>query len=138
MSGWLAIGLVTIGLMAVAGVVLLFDLSRGDIGGGRHTLARARRILVVATDAETEAYAESWISDQRAERSDLQCFLLVEADGEPLFERIHETIDGAHTDAIVFTRHHAERDSHSDTLARLREEGTGPIDLIFVPQEQNA
>lgn len=127
-----------IGLVVVAGVVLIFDLSRGDVGGGRHTLARARRILVVATDAETEACAENWITRQRAERDDLQCFLLVQPDGEPLYSGIHDVLDRERTDAIVFSRHHDEHDSHADTLARLREEGTGPIDLIFVPREEGA
>ncbi len=42
MSGWLAIGLIVIGLLVVALAVLGFDISRGDVGGGRHTMARAR------------------------------------------------------------------------------------------------
>jgi hypothetical protein len=55
MSGWLAIGLVVVGMAAVAVTVLLFDIARGDVGGGRHTLARARRLLVIATQRPDRA-----------------------------------------------------------------------------------
>lgn len=134
MSGWLAIGLVVIGLLAVAGVVLAFDIARGDVGG-RHTMARARRILVVATDERTGAEADRWAAAQREERPELQCFVLVEPEGQSLYEAIHEVLDRERPDAIVMVRYESERESHTDTYARLKEEGVGPIDTIWVVRE---
>jgi hypothetical protein len=125
MSGWLAIGLVVIGLVAVAVTVLLFDLARGDVGG-RHTMSRARRLLVVATDERTRARAEEWIDHQHHERPDLQCFLLVEDEGEPLYGAIHDALDREHPDGIVIVKHEAEPSGDRDTLAGLKQEGTGP------------
>jgi hypothetical protein len=139
LSGWLAIGLVVIGLVGVACVVLLFDVLRGDVGGGRHTLARARRLLVVATDAETEAGAEAWIEAQRAERPELQCFLLVEHEGQELFMAIQGAIDRERPDAIVMARHAGESHwAHQGTYGRLAEEQRVPVDAIFVGAEAKA
>ena len=134
MSGWLAIGLVVIGLLAVAGVILAFDVARGDVGG-RHTMARARRLLIVATDEVTGAHADRWASEQRDERSDLQCFVLVEAEGQALYEAIQDTLERERPDAIVMVRRESERGSHADTYSRLKEEGVGPIDTIWVERE---
>jgi len=118
--------------MGVAIVMLIFDVSRGDIGG-RHTLARARRILVVATDGPTADRAEEWVAAERIERPDLQCFVLVEAEGEGLYQAIHEALDRENPDSIVFVRHAAERHAeHTGTIARLHDEGVGPIDSIHV------
>jgi hypothetical protein len=137
MSGWLAIGLVVIGLVAVAITVLLFDLARGDIGG-RHTMARARRLLVVASDEQTHAGADEWIAEERAGRSDLQCFLLVEPEGEQLYSAIHDVLDRERPDAIVIVRHESEGAHAGTTYARLQEEGTGPIDVIYTKEPQPA
>lgn len=137
MSGWVAIGLVLAGLIGVAVVVLIFDVARGDIGG-RHTLARSRRILVVATDDGTHQRAESWIAEQRAEREDLQCFLLVEHEGELLYQGIHDVMDRERPDSIVMVRHAGDHAEHEGTLARLREEGVGPIDSILVEEGARA
>lgn len=114
--------------------MLIFDVSRGDIGG-RHTLARARRILVVATDEDTAARAEEWIAQERAERPDLQCFLLVESDSEELYQRVHYSLDHDVPDSIVFVRHAADRhEAHTGTYARLHDEGVGPIDAIYLEE----
>ena len=139
LSGWLALGLVVIGLVGVACVVLVFDVLRGDVGGGRHTLKRARRLLVVATDVETEAGAEMWIEEQRAERPELQCFLLVEHEGQELFTAIQDAIDRERPDAIVMARHAGEsRWAHEGTYGRLKEEQRVPVDAIFVGAEAKA
>ena len=134
MSGWLAIGLVIIGLAGVAAVVLVFDILRGDVGGGRHTLARARRLLVVATDEETLRGAEEWIEQQRAERPDLQFFVLAEhTEGQDLFMAIEHSIDHDRPDAIVMARHAGESHwAHEGTFGRLKEEQRVPVDAIFV------
>ena len=138
MSGFLAIGLVVIGLAGVAAVVLMFDVLRGDVGGGRHTLARARRVLVVATDERTEAGAEAWIDAQRAERPDLQIFTLTAPEGQELFMAIEEAIAGDRPDAIVMARHARERHAEEGTYARLKQEGRVPVDSIFVEEEARA
>lgn len=133
MDLWLAIGLVVIGLVAVAVVVLLFDIARGDVGGGRHTMARARRLLVVATDEETGRHADAWVGLQREERPELQCFVLVEPDGQGLFMSVQESIGRESPDAIVMVRHEQERHGHAgSTYARLKEQFSIPIDSVFV------
>ena len=136
MSGWLAIGLLVIGLAGVAAVVLVFDILRGDVGGGRHTLARARRMLVVATDPGTEAGAEEWIAEQRAQRPDLQFFLLTAPESQELFVAVEEVLDRERPDAIVMARHAGESHwAHEGTFGRLKEELRVPVDAIFVGEE---
>jgi len=138
-SGWLAIGLLVIGLAGVAAIVLLFDVLRGDVGGGRHTMARARRMLVVATDPSTERGAEDWIEGQRAERPDLQFFLLIAPEGQELFLAIEDVIDRERPDAIVMARHAGESHwAHEGTFGRLKEELRVPVDAIFVGEEAKA
>jgi hypothetical protein len=133
MSGWLAIGLVVIGLVTVAVVILAFDLARGDVGGGRHTMARARRLLVIATDEQTASAADRWVREQRGERPELQCFVLVEPDGQGLFLAVQDVIEREHPDALVMVRHEQEGHALTGTYGRLREQFTLPIDTIEVP-----
>ena len=134
MSGWLAIGLVVLGFVGVAAAILLTDVLRGDIGG-RHTLARARRLLVIATDEPTGTRADEWIDEQRAERADLQCFLLVEPDGEGLYQAIHDVIDRERPDAMVMVRHRAEHGGmETGTYARLKDEGGLPLDVVYLDE----
>lgn len=133
MSGWVAIGLVVIGLAGVALAVLIADLYRGDIGGGRHTMARARRLLVVATDKATVDHAESWVTEQRRERPELQCFVLVDPDGQGLFEAVQDVIDRERPDAMVMVRHEQDRHAtQTGTYGRLKAQGLLPIDTIYV------
>ena len=134
MSAWLGIGLVVIGLVAVALAVLGFDIARGDVGGGRHTMARARRLLVIATDERTGDQADGWVSEQRSERPELQCFVLVEPDGQGLFMAIQDVIDREHPDALVFVRQEGERHGEpGTTYERIKEQYSLPIDTIYVP-----
>lgn len=138
MDPWVAIGLVIAGLIGVAVVMLIFDVARGDIGG-RHTLARSRRILVVATDGPTADRAEEWVAEERIERPDLQCFVLVEPDGERLYQGIHDVLDREAPDSIIFVRRSSDKhEEHTGTIARLRDEGVGPIDSIYVGEEVTA
>jgi hypothetical protein len=135
---WVAIALIIAGLIGVAVVMLIFDVLRGDIGG-RHTLSRARRILVVATDGPTADRAEEWVAAERIERPDLQCFVIVEPEGEGLYQSIHDALDREGADSIVFVRKASERhEEHTGTLARLHDEGVGPIDTIFVHDQVTA
>jgi hypothetical protein len=132
MSGWLAIGLIVIGLLVVALAVLGFDISRGDVGGGRHTMARARRLLVIATDEETGRAADRWVGEQRAERPDMQCFVLVEPDGQELFMAVQSAIDRESPDALVVVESEASRGGHHNvTIERIREQFTVPIDTVY-------
>ena len=157
MSGWVALGLLVAGLVFIALIVLAGDVLRGDVGG-RHTMARARRLLVVATDTPTEAGAERWIaeqhaerpdlqffvvresdgaerwiSEQHAERPDLQFFVVSESDGAELWAAIQEAIAYEHPDAIVFARHDEHPHAVLDGVyGRLKEEHELPVDAIYV------
>jgi hypothetical protein len=135
-SGWLAIGLVVIGLAAVALMVLAFDVARGDVGGGRHTLARARRLLVVGEDDVTLARAESWVAEQRREHPLLQCFVLGDQGGSDLYMSIEEVVQREHPDAIVFARHAEERNKQPEGVyGRLTEGQSVPVEAIYVGEE---
>jgi len=136
MTGWLAIGLVVIGLAAVALMILAFDVARGDVGGGRHTLARARRLLVVGPDEVTLAGAERWVAEQRREHALLQCFLLSGQGGSDLYMAIEEVVQREHPDAIVFARHAEERHTQPEGVyGRLKEGQSVPVAAIYVPEE---
>ena len=136
MSGWLALGLIVIGLVAVALMVLAFDVMRGDVGGGRHTLARARRLLVVGEDEETLARAESWVAEQRREHPMLQCFVLGDPGGSDLYMAIEKVVQREHPDAIVFARHAEERHRQPEGIyGRLKEGQSLPVEAIYVGDE---
>lgn len=136
MSAWLALGLLVAGLIAVALAILAADVARGDVGGGRHTMERARRLLVVATDEQTRAGAERWIDEQRREHPDRQFFVLADAEGQDLLMAIEQAIERERPDAVVVARH--EEEVHS-TLAgvygMLKENARVPVDAIYVDRE---
>jgi hypothetical protein len=139
MSGWVAIALVVAGLVGVAVAILISDVLRGDIGGGRHTMERARRLLVVATDDRTAARADEWVAEQRREHPRLQCFVLVKPEGQELFEAVEDAIERERPDAMVMVRHEGDRSSdRTDTFTRVREQGLLPVDAIYVPDEGSA
>jgi hypothetical protein len=128
-----AIGLTAIGLIVVALAVLAADIARGDVGGGRHTLERARRILVVATDDETRGGADRWINEQLLEHPDRQFFVLADTEGQELYRAIQDVIDRERPDAVVVTRH--ETDSHAiaaGIYGRLKDDLRLPVDAIYV------
>lgn len=133
MSGWLAIGSVVVGLVAVALAILATDVARGDVGGGRHTMERARRILVVATDGETRGGAERWVDEQRREHPDRQFFVLADTGGQELYLAVQDVIDRERPDAIVVTRHAGDnRSSLEGIYGRLKEDLRLPVDAIYV------
>jgi hypothetical protein len=132
MSGWLAIGLFVIGLVAVAVAVLISDIVRGDVGGGRHTMERARRLLVIATDDETLSKAQSWVEWQRTQASDRQFFLLSAPDSQDLYDEIEDAVERERPDAIVVARHGGEhRHALEGVYGRLKEELQVPVDAIY-------
>lgn len=135
MNIWLGIALVVGGLAAVAIAILLVDVVRGDVGGGRHTLERARRLLVVATDAETTAEADRWVQGQRGEHPDLQCFVLSRPDDQNLYMEIEELIDRESPDAILMVRRPDDGHGLAGTYGRLKEELRVPVDAIYLGQE---
>ncbi len=139
MSVWLAIGLVVIGLVVVALAILAADIARGDVGGGRHTMARARRLLIIATDDETGEEADRWVREQRSEKADLQCFVLVESEGQDLFMAVQDVVERERPDALILVHHEEERHGHeAPTFDRIREQFTIPIDTIYAPARSEA
>jgi hypothetical protein len=131
MSVWLGIGLVVIGLVVVAACVLAFDLFSGHLGGARHTMERARRLLVVATDEETSVGADRWVERQRREHPQLQCFVLVEPEGQGLFMAVQDVIERERPDALVMIRHPGEKHlPETGTYGRLKEQLDIPIDTV--------
>jgi hypothetical protein len=136
MSVWLAIGLLAAGLVAVAAVMLIADIARGDVGGGRHTMERARRLLIIATDDETRDGAERWIDEQRVEHPERQYLVLADAEGQDLYMAVQDAIERERPDVIVVTRH--DEDSHSmmsGVYGRLKEDAPVPVDAIYVARE---
>mgnify|MGYP001161694353 FL=1 len=139
MSVWLAIGLIVAGLVVVAIAILITDIARGDVGGGRHTMERARRFLVVATDPQTTRGAERWIAEQRVENPDRQFFLLDDTEGEDLFLAVNAAIERERPDAVVVARHDEESHSMlSGLYGALKEDATVPVDAIYVSAEAPA
>lgn len=129
MSGWLVIGLVVLGLAAVALAILVSDIARGDVGGGRHTMERARRLLVVATDAETHDGAERWIRLQRVEHPDRQFFFLSEPETADLYLDVQEAIERERPDAIVVALHESHS-THEGLFGQLKADLLVPVDAI--------
>jgi hypothetical protein len=136
MTGWLAIGLVVLGLVGVALIVFAFDVARGDVGGGRHTMERARRLLVVAADEVTRDGAERWVAEQRREHPLLQCFVLGDPGDADQYMAIEDVVQREHPDAIVVVRSAEDRDSQlAGIYGRLKEGQSVPVDAIYVTEE---
>lgn len=136
MSVWLGLALVTGGLIAVAFAVLASDIARGDVGGGRHTLQRARRLLVVSTDEQTAKGADRWIDEQHRERPDMQFFVLTGPDDQALYLAVEDCIDRDRPDGIVVARPAAVSHGSLDGLyGRLKEDLRLPVDAIYVTEE---
>ena len=139
MNGWLVIGLTVLGLAAVALAILVSDIARGDVGGGRHTMERARRLLIVATDAETRGGADDWIRKQRVEHPDHQFLVLADTEGQELYLAVQEAIDRERPDAIIVTRHEDDsHTTHSGLYGRLKEDMRLPVDAIYVTRESHS
>lgn len=135
MSTWAALALTIGGLAAVAVAILVNDIASGDVGG-RHTMARARRLLIVAMDNETSQGALAWIRAQREERPDLQCFFVSGPDGQGLYMDVQEAVERERPDAIVVARH--AEDSHTTLeglYGRLKEDADVPVDAIYVGED---
>jgi DNA-binding transcriptional LysR family regulator len=132
-NGFLAIGLVVIGLVGVALVILAFDVARGDVGGGRHTLARARRLLVVATDPAAMAGVDEWIEEQQREYPRMQLFVLEGRNDQESYMAVQEAIEQNRPDAVVVARdQHEPRATLSGMYGRLKEDLHIPVDAIYV------
>jgi DNA-binding transcriptional LysR family regulator len=133
MNGFLAISLVVIGLVGVALVILAFDVARGDVGGGHHTLARARRLLVVATDPAAMAGVDRWIEEQHREHPRMQLFVLEGGSDQESYMAVQEAIEQNRPDAVIVARD--QRESHaslSGMYGRLKEDLQIPVDAIYV------
>jgi DNA-binding transcriptional LysR family regulator len=132
-NGFLAIGLVVIGLIGVALAILAFDVARGDVGGGRRTLARARRLLVVATDPAAMAGIEGWIEEQQREYPRMQLFVLEGRNDQESYMAIQEAVEQNRPDAVVVARdQHESHTTLSGMYGRLKEDLHIPVDAIYV------
>jgi DNA-binding transcriptional LysR family regulator len=130
---FLAIGLVVIGLVGVALLILAFDVARGDVGGGHHTLARARRLLVVATDPAAMAGVDRWIEAQQREHPRMQLFVLEGRNDQDSYMAVQEAIEQNRPDAVIVARdQHETHASLSGMYGRLKEDLHIPVDAIYV------
>jgi hypothetical protein len=135
-SVWLAFGLIVGGLIVVAIAILITDIARGDVGGGRHTMARARRLLVIALDPGTREGAERWIAEQREKEPDRRFFLLDDTEGEDPLLAVEHAIDHDRPDAIVVARPEGENPRlETGVYGALKEERRVPVDAIYVSSE---
>jgi DNA-binding transcriptional LysR family regulator len=132
-NGFVALGLVVLGLVGVALVILAFDVARGDVGGGHHTLERARRLLVVTTDPYAMPGVDRWIEDQHREHPRLQCFVLAGADDQAGYEAVQAAIERDRPDAVVVAREKTEAHAVlAGMYGRLKEDLLIPVDAIYV------
>jgi hypothetical protein len=130
---FVAIGLIVAGLVGVALAILAFDVARGDVGGGHHTLARARRLLLVATDPSAMAGVERWIEAQHREHPTLQLFVLEGANDQETYMAVQEAIEQNRPDAVIVARdEHETHASLSGMYGRLKEDLHIPVDAIYV------
>lgn len=138
MSVWLAFGMIIGALVIVAVAILISNIARGDVGGGRHTMARAQRLLVVAESPALIAGAEPWIKEQRAENPEKQ-FLVLEDVEDDVSAAVHYAIDREKPDAIVVARSYRD-DPHSlgGLYGELKEDAPVPVDAIYVKAEVSA
>lgn len=123
MSGWLLLALILVAFVVVALAILATDVARGDVGGGRHTMERARRLLVVATDDG----GERWVDRHQAEHPRHQYFVLAEPDEDKLFLAVHEAIDRERPDAVVLA---GDGVAIEAVHGALKEEGAVPVDRV--------
>lgn len=139
MSVWLAFGMIIGVLVIVAVAVLISDIARGDVGGGRHTMARAQRLLVVAESPALIAGAEPWITEQRAENPEKQFLVLEDVPEDDVSAAVHYAIDREKPDAIVVARSYRD-DPHSlgGLYGALKEDAPVPVDAIYVKAEVSA
>jgi DNA-binding transcriptional LysR family regulator len=130
---FLSIGLVVVGLVGVALLILAFDVARGDVGGGHHTLARARRLLVVATDPAAMAGVDQWIEEQQREHPRMQLFVLEGRNDQDSYMAVQEAIEQNRPDAVIVARdEHETHASLSGMYGRLKEDLHIPVDAIYV------
>jgi hypothetical protein len=139
MSVWLAFGMIIGALVIVAVAILISDIARGDVGGGRHTMARAQRLLVVAETRALIAGAEPWIAEQRTEYPDKQILVLEDVPDDDVSAAVHYAIDREKPDAIVVARNFRD-DPHSlgGLYGELKEDSQVPVDAIYVKAEVTA
>jgi hypothetical protein len=136
MSVWLAFGMI-IGVLAIVAIaILITDVARGDVGGGRHTMARAERLLIVADEPGLLAGAETWISEQRTENPQRQIFVLEDPEGESLPEAVDRALERYKPDGIVVARSYRDDPgSLGGIYGALKEDSVVPVDAIYVTAE---
>lgn len=133
MSVWLGLGMIIGVLVIVAVALLISDIARGDVGGGRHTMERAERLLVVADDPGLLAGADPWIAEQREKYPDKRILVLEEVTAEDVPSAVHYAIEREKPDAIVVARSFRDDPASLGGLyGELKESAGVPVDAIYV------
>lgn len=140
----LTIGLIigAVILLAIVAVVLLStDVLKGDIGG-RHTLERARKLLVVSTDDATKARGADWAAHHAETHADVKIVPLdasqVQGDFN-VYLHVQEAINAEQPDAVVWVLHGDEgRHPEEGPYAMAKRELGVPMDAIVVSDSEPA
>lgn len=131
--GWTLVGVIASALVIAGGVVLFNDVIGGAIGG-RKTLERARRLLVVSLGEGTESAAAEWRDRHVATHPDVECTLERPAGGTDyaVFQATERAINKYNPDAVVWVLPAHDRHSHESAYAAARRELTIPMDAVYV------
>ena len=133
----IVLGILLVILLVIIAFSMLFaDALRGAIGG-RRTLERARRLLVVSIDDATERAARGWIERFRADHPATRCVPLRVGDGSDgdTYIAVQQEIEKTDPDGVVWALHESSRHSEEGPYAMARRELELPMDAIYVPAD---
>ena len=134
-----AIVAIAVLLVVIALCVLFADTLRGAIGG-RQTLERARLLMVVSTDDQTERAARDWIERFTIDHPGSRCLpLRVDAgdDGE-IYMAVQQKIAVSSPDALVWALPEGRKHSEEGPYAMAKRELSIPMDAIYVAGDSAA
>lgn len=138
---WIAIAVVFVLLLIIAGSFLTADVMRGAVDG-HGTLERARVLLIVSTDDPTQAEARRWIENHNASHPDARCVPVHSTAGEEfdVYQDFQKALAEHSPDVVVWALHSDEHHSHETAFAMAKRELTVPIDAIYASakKEQSA
>jgi hypothetical protein len=136
----LTIGLIVgavIVLGAIALILLSSDVVKGNIGG-RHTLERARKLLVVSADEPTRARGDDWSAHHAEKHPDVEIVPLdvSGADGDfAAYLAVQEAINAQKPDGLIWVLHTGEsRHAEEGPYAMAKRELNIPMDAIFASE----
>lgn len=132
---WIVISSIILVLLIIAASFLGADYLRGALGGYM-TLERAKSLLVVSTDGETQARADQWIAKNKAEHPDCDTVPLhVEGDDAAVFEAFEKQLKEQQPDAVVWSLHDEVHHSHEGPYAMAKSQLSVPMDAIYTSGE---